>query len=95
LKKNLPAERWGWAAIHLSNLYSGPLNQPDKAVSLLHRIDSEYGQTSAANKARERLAQIDPTFVPASIAAVASETAEAESASKSVSNLPPGFRPKS
>ncbi|HTD65723.1 MAG TPA: hypothetical protein VK846_04225, partial [Candidatus Limnocylindria bacterium] len=47
LKKNLPAERWGWAAIHLANIYSGKLNQPDKAVALLHRIDSEYGHTSA------------------------------------------------
>jgi len=92
LKKNLPAERWGWAAIHLANIYSGKLTQPDKAIALLRRIDSEYGTTSAANKARERLMQIDPGFVPAAVteAAVAQETVGDQPAS----NLPPGFRPK-
>jgi TolA-binding protein len=90
LKKNLPAERWGWAAIHLANIYSGKLNQPDKAVALLHRIDSEYGTTSAANKARERLLQIDPNFVPAAV----TEVAVAQEAEEQPSNLPPGFRPK-
>ena len=92
LKKNLPAERWGWAAIHLANIYSGKLNQPEKAVALLHRIDAEYGKTSAANKARERLAQIDPNFVPA--AAVAAPVAGDTAVSPQPSNLPPGFRPK-
>lgn len=92
LTKNLPAERWGWAAVHLANLYSGPLNQPDKAIALLHRIDAEYGTTAAANKARERLTQIDPTFVPAGTAVV--PIAEEESDAAPVSNLPPGFRPK-
>jgi len=92
LKKKLPAERWGWAAIHLANIYSGKLNQPEKAVALLRRIDSECGTTVAANKARERLLQIDPDFVPA---AVATEPAAEEAISpKPVSNLPPGFRPK-
>lgn len=93
LKKNLPPERWGWAAIHLANLYSGKLNQPDKSVELLRRIDAEYGQTTAANKARERLVQIDPAFVPASAsgAPVAPDSEPAPPAS----NLPPGFRPKS
>lgn len=91
LKKNLPAERWGWAAIHLANIYSGKLNQPDKAVELLRRIDSEYGTTSAANKARERLMQIDPNFVPAAV----SEVAVAQESQEPPSNLPPGFRPKS
>lgn len=93
LKKNLPAERWGWAAIHLANIYSGKLNQPTKAIDLLHRIDSEYGRTVAANKARERLAQVDPNFVPAAAAAVAPVTAD-EAEPKPASNLPPGFRPK-
>ena len=92
LKKNLPPERWGWAAIHLANLYSGRLNQPDKSVALLRRIDAEFGQTTAANKARERLVQIDPTFVPAAAPAVpvAQDTEPAPPAS----SLPPGFRPK-
>jgi TolA-binding protein len=91
LKKNLPAERWGWAAIHLANIYSGKLNQPDKAVALLHRIDSEYGHTTAANKARERLTQIDPGFMPA---AAEMSVASGAAASTPSSNLPPGFRPK-
>ena len=92
LTKNLPAERWGWAAIHLANIYSGKLNQPTKAIDLLHRIDSEYGHTVAANKARERLLQVDPNFVPAAVAEVPVGADETDV--KPVSNLPPGFRPK-
>jgi TolA-binding protein len=92
LKKNLPAERWGWAAIHLANIYSGKLSQPDKAIVLLHRIDSEYGTTSAAIKARERLTQIDPNFVSA--AAAQTPAASEPEVTPPVSNLPPGFRPK-
>src|SRR5262249_49757492 len=44
LKKKLPAERWGWAAIHLANLYSGKLNKVDDATKLLRRIVDEFGQ---------------------------------------------------
>lgn len=91
LKKNLPAERWGWAAIHLANIYSGKLNQPEKSIALLRRIDAEYGQTTAAKKARERLSQVDPDFVPANAIAPAT-TPEAPPGPPS--NLPPGFRPK-
>jgi len=59
LKNKLPAERWGWAAIHLANLYSGKLNKTDQAVAWLRRIDAEYGDTAAAEKARLRLALYD------------------------------------
>ena len=59
LQKKLPRERWGWAAIHLSNLYSGPLEKPEQAVALLRRLENEYGDTQAAEKARRRLAMID------------------------------------
>ena len=52
LKKRLPAERWGWAAVHLANLYSGKLNKSEAATKLLRRIVDEYGQTAAAKKAR-------------------------------------------
>jgi hypothetical protein len=55
IKKPLPPERWGWAAIHLANLYSGRLGKTEQAMALLHRIVNEYGQTAAAKKARERL----------------------------------------
>lgn len=65
LKHKLPRQRWGWAAIHLCNLYYR-LGKPDVATALLRRIDSEYGDTAAADKARKRLAliesgEIDPT----------------------------------
>ncbi|MCF7762440.1 MAG: hypothetical protein K9N62_02090 [Verrucomicrobia bacterium] len=55
LKQKLQPERWGWSAIHLCNLYFR-LNQPEKALELLRRIDTEYGDTPAAEKARKRLA---------------------------------------
>ena len=64
LEEKLPRERWGWAAIHLANLYSGPLEKPDQALALLRRLDSEYGETQAAEKARRRLAMVDGTLPP-------------------------------
>jgi hypothetical protein len=62
LKQKLPAERWGWAAIHLVNLYYGKLDKPTQGLALLWRIHREYGQAQAAAKARKRLQQIDPDF---------------------------------
>jgi TolA-binding protein len=97
LKKKLPPERWGWAAIHLANLYSGKLGKPDKSIELLRRIDAEYGTTSAAKKARERLLQVDPDFVPsAAPQAIIEQAAEPTEIpeTRPDSNLPPGFRPK-
>lgn len=58
LKQRLAPERWGWSAIHLCNLYFR-LNQPEKAFAWLRRIDAEYGETAAAEKARQRLALYD------------------------------------
>jgi hypothetical protein len=84
LKKNLPAERWGWAAIHLANLYSGKLERGDDAAALLRRIVTEHPSTAAAKKARERLgeeAPSEPTVAP-------------DQPLEKPSNLPPGFRPK-
>lgn len=93
LKKKLPPERWGWAAIHLANLYSGKLNKPDEAALLLRRIVDQYGQTAAAKKARERLGLPEvvenPVVTPAQIA-----VAEAPKDDEPPSNLPKGFRPK-
>ena len=84
LQKKLPSERWGWAAIHLANLYSGKLNRPDDAATLLKRIIAEHPGTAAAKKARERLGSD-----------ASSETAPAASTlQERASNLPPGFRPK-
>jgi TolA-binding protein len=63
LKQKLPAERWGWAAVHLCNLYS-KLGQQDKAKELLQRIADEYPQTAAAKKARSHLGLPEPEPEP-------------------------------
>ena len=89
LNQKLPPERWGWAAIHLCNLYTSKLNQPDKGVALLRRIDAEYGQTAAAEKARKRLSQLEAEGI-----LPRRPEAEAETAAPPSSNLPPGFAPK-
>jgi tetratricopeptide (TPR) repeat protein len=88
LKKKLPPDRWGWAAIHLANLYSGKLEKPDEAEALLRRIINEYPQTPAAKKARERLGEPEQLIVTAQPVEAKSEKDEPKS------NLPPGFRPK-
>ncbi|HSH92610.1 MAG TPA: hypothetical protein VK968_00520 [Roseimicrobium sp.] len=72
LKYKLRPDKWGWTAIRLANLYSGPLNKVDRAVELLREIDARCGNTKAAEKARGRLAQID-----------GGQTAPAESSSES------------
>ncbi|HEX3720438.1 MAG TPA: hypothetical protein VH595_21010 [Verrucomicrobiae bacterium] len=64
LKHKLPAERWGWAAIHLCNLYS-KMKQQDKTLALLHRIAKEYPRTAAAKKARARLGIVEPEEIQA------------------------------
>jgi hypothetical protein len=85
LKQKLPAERWGWAAIHLCNLYT-KLNQQDKSVALLRRIDAEYSATAAAEKARKRLEELGLSTTPEEpIQELAAE--EPSSGPK----LPPGF----
>jgi len=108
LKKKLPAERWGWAAVHLCNLYS-KLGQQDKTRALLQRIVDEYPQTAAAKKARNRLGLPEPEPEPTAEDSRTEPTGEpglrrpppeAEPASEPSaplppkSNLPPGFRPK-
>jgi TolA-binding protein len=108
LKQKLPAERWGWVAVHLCNLYS-KLGQQDKARELLQRIATEYPQTAAARKARSHLGLSEPEPEPAASAGntgMAAEPGEsvtppgkeqpapAPPAPPPKSNLPPGFRPK-
>ncbi len=88
LRQKLPVERWGWAAIHLCNLYTSKLNQTDKAIALLQRIVNDYGETAAAEKARKRLTQLEEEgVVPPSAERLAEPTPAA-------SHLPPGFAPK-
>jgi TolA-binding protein len=99
LKHKLPAERWGWAAIHLCNIYS-KMGKTDEAVALLRRIDAEYGETAAANKARTRLALFDSVGKEALDGSVPEGTVippkpeKKTEASAPPSNLPRGFRPK-
>lgn len=101
LKHKLPPQRWGWAAIHLCNLYF-KLHKTDQAVPLLHRIVNEYGETPAAEKARKRLAMFESVGeegldgdLPENIELPPKPVKKEESsASASNSNLPPGFRPK-
>ena len=59
LEMDIPKSRWGWAAIHLCNIYSGKLDEPDRALALLKRVASECSDTTAGQKARDRLAKID------------------------------------
>jgi hypothetical protein len=59
LKKRLPAERWGRAAIHLCNLYSR-MGQQDKMRALLERIARDFPKTAAAKKARHNLGLPEP-----------------------------------
>ena len=88
LKQKLPPERWGWAAVHLCNLYSSKLNHPHKAIILLQRIVTEYGETAAAEKARKRLTQLEEEGVGLPPVEMPAEPAP------QASNLPPGFAPK-
>ncbi|MBN2508425.1 MAG: hypothetical protein JXQ71_17235 [Verrucomicrobia bacterium] len=95
LKKPLPHERWGWAAIHLANLYSGKLNKIEQAEALLHRIINEHGHTAAARKARQRLGLPDPEPAPEPESVEDPEApSEPVRPPPSASHLPPGFRPK-
>ena len=85
LTKPVPRKRWGWAAIHLCNLYTGRLDQVGKAIALLQKIAVEYHDTPAAEKARTRLEQLGYD-VPA--------PASAHTANPQDASLPPGFGPK-
>lgn len=92
LKKKLEAERWGWAAIHLCNLYS-KMNQQEKTVALLERIVAEQPQTGAAKKAREKLGLPELVVVETPVQTKQEEAPPPEPETPK-SNLPPGFRPK-
>jgi hypothetical protein len=94
LQKNLPPERWGWAGIHLVNLYSGSLNKPDQAMEWLERIARRHPHTSAAKKARERLGLPEPEPPAAAESPGETPSEASESSAPPKSNLPPGFRPK-
>jgi tetratricopeptide (TPR) repeat protein len=60
LKRKLPDDQWSWAALHLAKIY-GELNELEKSVTLLERLDSKYGHTIAGRRAKKALQAIhDP-----------------------------------
>ena len=91
LTKRLSREKWGWTAIHLANLYSGKMSQPEKAIALLERIIREYPETGAAKKARSRLGVAEETAPSATAAMPSGPEPEADPGSP---NLPKGFSSK-
>jgi tetratricopeptide (TPR) repeat protein len=94
LNKKLPREKWGWTAIRLSNLYSGRLNQPNKALAVLDRIVRDYSDTAAARKARERLGIPEPTPEAVTEEPSAPDAEPASTPEPDPTNLPKGFRKK-
>lgn len=82
LEHRFEAERWGWAAIHLVNLYNR-LGQAEKAQSTLRRILAEQPHTQAAAKARERLGELHTDA-----------TEEPPPPEDGQFHLPRGFKPK-
>ncbi|MGD1085207.1 MAG: hypothetical protein ABSA47_10725, partial [Verrucomicrobiota bacterium] len=75
LKKRLPAERWGWAAIHLCNIYA-KMGQQEKVGALLEKIARDYPKTSAARKARRTLGLPEPEEEAAPVEEPAETTSE-------------------
>ncbi len=92
LKKKLPADRWGWAAIHLSNLYTGKLNRTPQALDLLQRIVAQCGGSAPAKKARERLEALQVEH-PELVDLPQAPEPPPEPPPPPGPKLPPGFRP--
>ena len=87
LRKRIPAERWGWAAIHLCNIYAR-MGKQDKRKELLERIATEYPKTGAAKKARHILHLPEPEEEKAAPAAEPPEpVAEPDEAEEKVFDL--------
>jgi len=60
LKHKLPDDQWAWAALHLAKLY-GRLNELEKSVALLERLDSDFSHTVAGKRAQKALQTVrDP-----------------------------------
>jgi hypothetical protein len=88
LEHRFEPDRWGWAAIHLVNLYNR-LGQTSKADALLQRIVEQHPGTEAAGKARERLGwPVDGT------ASDADDGGEPPPPDDGSFHLPRGFKPK-
>lgn len=97
LNQKLPREKWGWTALRLSNLYSGRLNQPDRAIGVLKRVMDDYPETAAAKKARERMGVPEPTAEPVGemdVNPIGATPDSPDSDDGDSSSLPSGFRRK-
>lgn len=94
LTKRLSREKWGWTAIHLANLYSGKMNQPEKAIAWLERIIRDYPDTAAAKKARARLGVPEESAAPTKPAETAEPAAPEPEPDSGDTNLPQGFTSK-
>jgi len=92
LTKRLPREKWGWTAIRLANIYSGRMNQPEKALATLDRIVREYPDTSAAKKARQRLGL--PEQEESDSGEMAAENLPAVEPVDDNPAMPKGFKPR-
>ena len=62
LQMDLPPKRWGWAAIHLCNLYSGKLGETEKALELLRRV----AESAPTRRPARRRATAWPRSTPSS-----------------------------
>ena len=89
LKHRFNPDRWGWTAIRLANLYSGKLNQTEKAVEWLKRISTQHPESAPAKKARERLG---PSALDSDVPPPPTPPPPPEP--PSTGGLPPGFSPK-
>jgi tetratricopeptide (TPR) repeat protein len=60
LKHKLPDDQWAWGALHLAKLY-GRLNELEKSVVLLERLDDQFSHTVAGKRAGKALQAVrDP-----------------------------------
>jgi hypothetical protein len=57
LKHKLPDDQWAWSALHLAKLY-GQLNEYEKSVALLEKLDASYAHTIAGRRAKKALLQV-------------------------------------
>jgi tetratricopeptide (TPR) repeat protein len=59
LQMEMPAEKWGWTAIRLCNIYTGKLDEIGRALLILKRLSIELPETAAGAKAQKRLAMVE------------------------------------
>lgn len=78
----LPAVRWGWTGIHLCNLYTGKLNNSERALEILQDIVVKHIDTAPGKKAKATLEKLGYQI----------ELVDEDDGSNNASR--PGFKPK-